>query len=648
LTAEGDLIGSRYRLGPLLGRGGMGEVYQGVRTSDGHRVAIKVLRPEYVSDRNLVARFVRERDILCNLAHHNLVAVEDLIVDGDTLAFILELVEGGDLRQRLRRDGTPTASQALEIAAQIFDALTVVHAAGVVHRDVKPENILVPNGPSLRVQLSDFGVARVTSAEGNYTTHTSLIGTPFYMAPELADDRPITPAVDVYAVGCLLYELLAGHVPFTGSAFAVLRQHAQDQPAPISELGESIQRFLDQLLAKDPTRRPSAAEAATTARALALVAPPSAARAADVADGGPLRETPLQATAPAEHTLLRRPIPQSDELGKDRTRHGDRRLVYGMVATVLVLALTATAAIALNRDDGIQIVDPPLTTTTSTTSSSTSTTSTTTTSTLFEYLPPFDHSPVLTALSIPGAAARTLSVGSTVQLAAVALWSSDVNPPALTVQWATDNANVASVDSRGLVTAKALGTATITAGSGTIQTTTKVTTFEPPTQTTTTVAPAFTMTASVYVEYPVTSCAPELYSREYCANSDIVPGPKGTTPNPALPSPPAESRYVRWWITVTNTSSVRFCPRDIWIEVHQTWGIDVGPNGNGPFGAWYKSDGSYLANRSLYEPCWGPGETRNSLFNNFARVSPGTASLTFKYTPSESDTPVLNSIVLPL
>ena len=189
----------------------------------------------------------------------------------------MELVAGGDLRKRLRVTRTLPPAVALEVTAQILDALAIVHAAGVVHRDVRPENVLIPDDQRIFVQLADFGVARVVGDDGTYATSTALVGTPSYMAPELAENEPITPAVDVYSVGCLLYEMLAGSVPFTGTPMVVLRRHTDDAPARINT-SEAIWAYVSSLLAKDPAHRPTAASAALAARSLttslASTAPP--------------------------------------------------------------------------------------------------------------------------------------------------------------------------------------------------------------------------------------------------------------------------------------------------------------------------------------------------------------------------------------
>jgi hypothetical protein len=267
--SEERRLGSRYVLGELVGRGGMGEVYRARNEVDGSSVAVKLLRSELATDPKLVGRFIQERDILIALDHPNLVRVRDLVVEGNDLAIVMDLVEGGDLRHALQtRGGTLGAGVACHIAAQVLDALGAVHAAGVIHRDVKPENILIPLGPQLTAKLSDFGVARVTS-DRVLSSHNSLVGTSYYIAPELADGAPVSSAADLYSVGCMLYELISGTVPFAGSTLLVLRRHAEEDPLPIPGLPDDLWQFVAALMDKQPALRPTAIEAAEQARHLA-------------------------------------------------------------------------------------------------------------------------------------------------------------------------------------------------------------------------------------------------------------------------------------------------------------------------------------------------------------------------------------------
>lgn len=262
-----ERLGSAYVLETRIGYGGMGEVWEGVGP-DGP-VAIKLLRTELAEDPDVVMRFVRERTILRTLASPHIVEVRDLVVEGDRLAIVMELVRGSDLRHRLRDEATMLPAQATDLVAQVLEGLAVAHAADVVHRDLKPENVLVvdgPGGPTAKVV--DFGVARIAAA--SRTSHTTgLIGTPKYLAPELGSGGRATAASDVYSAGIVWYELLFGRVPFDGEIpLAVLRAHADESPVRPPKVPGSLWQQLEAMLAKDPAARPAAAEAATRLRAL--------------------------------------------------------------------------------------------------------------------------------------------------------------------------------------------------------------------------------------------------------------------------------------------------------------------------------------------------------------------------------------------
>jgi serine/threonine protein kinase len=239
----------------------MGVVYRGIDLSGGD-VAIKVLRPELSSDPILVARFVQERSILLRLTGPGIVPVRDLVVEGEVLAIVMDLVKGGSLRDYLTSHPGPTDEAfAFNVMHDIAVGLTNAHAAGVIHRDVKPENILIESTASGIVSmLTDFGISGL--AEGSlHTRMTSVVGTPLYMAPEVSSDQPVTSAADIYSAGVILYELVSGSVPFTGSnTLAVLRQHSDVPPLRPPEASGRTWFLLSAMLDKDPKARPSAEE----------------------------------------------------------------------------------------------------------------------------------------------------------------------------------------------------------------------------------------------------------------------------------------------------------------------------------------------------------------------------------------------------
>ncbi len=258
-------LGARYRLERLLGRGAMGEVWLGEETASGRQVAAKLLRPEHLEDPGLVDRFVRERSILLGLRDPGIVSVTDLVVDGEDLAIVMDYLDGGSLRGVLRDRGALAPALAAGLALRVLEALAYAHAQGVVHRDVKPDNVLLASGwercaPG-DVRLSDFGVARLVGDGAR--TASGVLGTPAYMSPELIEHGSCGPEGDVYGAGVLLYELLAGRTPFAGAGtdFTVAHRHLTQAPPPL-DVGEGLWGLLETLLAKDPLRRPGAADAA--------------------------------------------------------------------------------------------------------------------------------------------------------------------------------------------------------------------------------------------------------------------------------------------------------------------------------------------------------------------------------------------------
>ncbi|MEU6317396.1 protein kinase [Streptomyces sp. NPDC047009] len=274
-------VGSKYLLEEPLGRGATGTVWRArqreaagaeaaVAGQPGETVAIKVLKEELASDPDVVMRFLRERSVLLRLTHPNIVRVRDLVVEGDLLALVMDLVDGPDLHRHLRENGPFTPVGAALLTAQIADALAASHADGVVHRDLKPANVLLKqDGGEMHPMLTDFGIARLADSPGLTRTH-EFVGTPAYVAPESAEGSPQTSAVDVYGAGILLYELVTGRPPFGGgSALEVLHQHLSAEPRRPSTVPDPLWTVIERCLRKKPEERPSAEN---LARALRVVA----------------------------------------------------------------------------------------------------------------------------------------------------------------------------------------------------------------------------------------------------------------------------------------------------------------------------------------------------------------------------------------
>ena len=292
-----NLLGSRYVLHELLARGSMGYVFRGSARADGYPVAVKMLKPELMSDPEVFARFLQERSILTSVSHRHVVRVLDLVVEGETAGIVMELVRGQDLRHHLSGQRTLPPAQSVYFARQLLEGVAAVHAAGIIHRDVKPENVLVDaSGDEVILKLTDFGIARLSHGS-TLTRQPSLLGTPEYMAPEVVDIAPVTPAADLYSIGIVLYEMLAGRTPFAGGhPMAVLRRHVEQVPVPIPGTRADLWALVEWLLAKDPRSRPSSA--AEAAAALGWLEPELAGESA-LPPMPPLPQMPAPAMAPA-------------------------------------------------------------------------------------------------------------------------------------------------------------------------------------------------------------------------------------------------------------------------------------------------------------------------------------------------------------
>ncbi|WP_153030575.1 Stk1 family PASTA domain-containing Ser/Thr kinase [Amycolatopsis sp. YIM 10] len=268
----GTLLDRRYRVDRLLARGGMSSVYRGVDTRLDRAVAIKVMDPRFADDRSFVDRFEREARSAAKLHHQNVVAVHDQGLDTSAevgRAFlVMELVDGGTLREVLTEQGPLDIALALSVAEPVLSALAAAHRAGLVHRDVKPENVLIGRGGQLGagvVKVGDFGLVRAVASAGT-TSSSVILGTVAYLSPEQVTVGAASVRGDVYSAGILIYEMLTGQTPYTGdTAISVAYRHVNDDvPAP-SRLRAGIPPALDQLVLRatrrDPEARPADAGA---------------------------------------------------------------------------------------------------------------------------------------------------------------------------------------------------------------------------------------------------------------------------------------------------------------------------------------------------------------------------------------------------
>lgn len=237
-----------YRLEELVGQGGMGAVYRAEHLHLGRTVALKLLLPEREQDDGFRERFVREARTAASLQHPNIVVVYDAGQAADLLYIAMQYVDGTDLGAVLASEGALEATRALAILGQVAEALDAAHARGIVHRDVKPGNVLIDDG---RAYLTDFGLTKAVSQATSLTVQGQFVGTLEYMAPEQIAGDPVDPRTDVYALGCVLYHCLTGVVPYEReSQVSVIYAHLQDAPAPLRSRRPGIPEALDPVIGK--------------------------------------------------------------------------------------------------------------------------------------------------------------------------------------------------------------------------------------------------------------------------------------------------------------------------------------------------------------------------------------------------------------
>jgi serine/threonine-protein kinase len=264
--APGLILGRRYRIVRLIGSGGMGSVYEALQTDLGRRVALKVLDPRLTFEAAHIERFRREAHAAAMLGHPNIVQVTDFQTNqGEPPFLVMDFLEGQSLAQVLDRHGRIDAMHAARIGVQVLDALAAAHRAGIVHRDIKPDNVFLMQVPAVGeiVKVLDFGVAKLADAppsSAQLTATGAMLGTPAYMAPEQARGANVDARADLYAVGASLYHALAGTMPFiANSAPALLFAIVEQQPAPLAQLRPDLPRELvmviERAMAKDANAR---------------------------------------------------------------------------------------------------------------------------------------------------------------------------------------------------------------------------------------------------------------------------------------------------------------------------------------------------------------------------------------------------------
>ncbi len=334
------VIDSRYRVVSRLGSGGMADVYLAEDQLLGRQVAVKVLHRHFAEDQEFVERFRREASSAARLSHPNIVGIFDRGEWNGTYYIAMEYVAGRSLKTIVREQGALPPATAIEIVIQILRAARFAHKRGVIHRDLKPHNVILDDEG--RARVTDFGIARAGASDMTMTG--SIMGTAQYLSPEQAQGQAVTAASDVYSVGVILYELLTGVVPFDGeTAVAIAFKHVSAEPTPPSKLNPAVSRSLDlvtaRALAKDPADRyPSADEfiAALERERQSIAASP----------GAPVLQMPAARHSEAERSV---PVP-------DVPPRGGRRLWWVLAALVAVAAV-ALAVVLLTSAGKVTVPD---------------------------------------------------------------------------------------------------------------------------------------------------------------------------------------------------------------------------------------------------------------------------------------------------
>lgn len=254
---KGMVFAERYKLEDFIGQGGMSLVYRAVDIRTGHSVAVKILKSEYNSDKEFLERFQREAQAASLMSHHNLVNLLDVGVEGEYRYLVLEYVNGNTLKDIIRQKGRLNYQTAIQITIRILSALQHAHDNGIIHRDIKPQNVLIHADG--HVKVSDFGIARMTNAF-TISKGDTVVGSVHYSSPEQATGSVVEATSDIYSTGVVLYEMLTGRVPFVGDTpVAVAMQHVQDPPPPITDFAPetppAVVAVVMKALEKNPKNR---------------------------------------------------------------------------------------------------------------------------------------------------------------------------------------------------------------------------------------------------------------------------------------------------------------------------------------------------------------------------------------------------------
>jgi serine/threonine-protein kinase len=372
----------RYEVGRLLGAGGMAEVFEGRDRLLARRVAIKVLQSQFVRDPSFLIRFKREAQAAASLSHPNIVGVYDTGSEDGTHFIVMEYVDGRTLKDVIRAEGPLYPQRAAEVCADVCSALVAAHARGLIHRDIKPGNVMLT--PEGKVKVMDFGIARATTSE-TITQTAAVVGTAQYISPEQAQGQAVDYRSDIYSTGCCLYEMITGTVPFTGATpVAIAYRHVREDPTPPRMLNRDVPAPLEAICLKAMAKLPdnryqTAAELHDDLERFR--------------NGQPVQATPLLHGAAATQTIPRSAADADPTAMLGGTMAADRASRYAepleeerrtsvgwVVVSLLALVLVGVAAFFITR----ALTGPETVTTTSlppTTAEQTTTTAQQTTTT---------------------------------------------------------------------------------------------------------------------------------------------------------------------------------------------------------------------------------------------------------------------------
>ncbi len=358
------ILGGRYAVGDLIGRGGMAEVHSGYDERLGRTVAIKMLRADMARDSVFLTRFRREAHSAAGLTHHAIVAVydsgEDVFVETGGAKInipyiVMEYIDGKTLREILDEEGKLGSDEAARITLGVLSALEYSHQKGIVHRDIKPGNIMLTRGGSVKVM--DFGIARALADTGaTMTSAQAVVGTARYLSPEQAQGETVDPRSDLYSAGCVLYELLTGRTPFVGEAVSLVYQHITDPPKPPSTFEHSVPHGMDAVVvhslekARDG-RYQSAADFRADLQTVRTGQPPSDAAVASLAALGSDTQA-LHAAAPVP------PAERNDSTAEMLQEEHPRRRgwLWAIAGLCAVAAILGIGYLVMNRADSTKMV----------------------------------------------------------------------------------------------------------------------------------------------------------------------------------------------------------------------------------------------------------------------------------------------------